>query len=73
MIAFSGVDFGPKVLDAVALGLPSNLNVDAIDSVDTSSDLLVSFDSGGRVGGVSFADEDILQLHLSDATWSLQT
>lgn len=70
VIALSGAGFGAKVLDARALGLPAQLNVDAIDSVATTSDLLVSFDSGGRVGAAVFADEDILQLHLATNAWS---
>lgn len=70
VIAFNGTAFGAKVLDAKTLGLPSTLNVDAIDAIGTTTDLLVAFDTGGSVGGVAFSREDILQLHLADAGWS---
>lgn len=70
VIRFSNGAFGAKVLDAQALGLPANLNVDAVDLFGTKSYLLVSFDTGGTVGGITFADEDVLQLHLADGTWS---
>lgn len=69
VIAFAG-GFGAKVIDSSALGIAARLNVDAVDSIGTTSDLLVSFDTGGQVAGVIFADEDILQLRLSDSTWS---
>ncbi len=69
VIAFAG-GFGAKLIDSSALGLAARLNVDAVDSIGTATDLLISFDTGGQVGGVTFADEDILQLRLSDSTWS---
>ncbi|GAA0716583.1 hypothetical protein [Dokdonella soli] len=70
VIAFSGNAFGAKLLDARALGLSANLNVDAIDTFGTKSYLLVSFDTGGTIAGITFADEDVMQLHLTDGTWS---
>jgi hypothetical protein len=72
VIRFTGGSFGTKAIDAVALGLDARLNIDAIDSVGTTTDLLVSFDTGGAVGGVRFADEDILQLHLAEGSWSMR-
>lgn len=70
VVVFDGSAFGAKALDSRALGVPSALNVDAVDSMGTTTDLLVSFDSGGSVGGIAFADEDVLQLHLANGTWS---
>ena len=70
VIAVNGNAFGVKLLDARALGLPANLNLDAIDSIGTSTDLLISFDSAGQVGGVAFTSADVLQLHLADGSWS---
>lgn len=66
------IAFGAKALDAAALGLDPRLNVDAVDTVGTSTDLLVSFDTGGKVGAVTFADEDVLQLHEADSSWSMR-
>jgi hypothetical protein len=70
VISFGNGKFGAKVLDAQALGLAANLNVDAIDTFGTKSYLLVSFDTGGTIGGITFADEDIMQLRLSNGTWT---
>ncbi len=70
VIAFSGGSFGAKVLDAKALGLADGLNVDAVDAISTTTDLLVSFDTGGNVNGLTFTHEDILQLHLANGSWS---
>ncbi|MEP6882049.1 MAG: hypothetical protein ABI866_08655, partial [Dokdonella sp.] len=70
VIAVNGNGFGSKLLDAKALGLPANLNIDAIDAMGTSTDLLVSFDSAGVVAGIAFSDDDVLQLHLADGSWS---
>lgn len=70
VIAFNGVSFGSKILDARALGLPATMNIDAADAIGTTTDLLVSFDTGGSIAGVSYADEDVLQLHLATSAWS---
>jgi hypothetical protein len=70
VIAINAGAFGAKVLDANALGLSSALNIDAVDALGTTTDLLVAFDSGGNVGGITFSQNDILQLHLSDNSWS---
>jgi len=70
VIVFSSGAFGKKVLDAHALGLPANLNVDAIDSFRTKDYLLVSFDTGGTVGGIRFTSADIMQLHRTTGAWT---
>lgn len=70
VIAVNGSAFGAKVLDAQALGLGAALNVIAVDAAQTTSDLLIAFDTAGSAGGVTFTREDILQLHLADSTWS---
>jgi hypothetical protein len=70
VIAVSNGAFGAKVVDAQALGVPANLTIDAIDTFGTKNYLLVSFDTGGTIAGITFADEDVLQLHLTDNTWS---
>jgi hypothetical protein len=70
VIAFAGGSFGAKVLDAAALSLSPALNVVAVDTAGTSTDLLLAFDTGGSAGAVTFTRQDILQLHLADGTWS---
>jgi hypothetical protein len=70
VIVFSGGAFGKKLLDAHAFGLPANLNVDAVDTFRTKDYLLVSFDTGGKIAGITFTAADILQLHLTTGAWS---
>jgi hypothetical protein len=70
VIFANGGSLGSKLLDASALGLATNLNIDAIDAIGTNTDLLISFDTAGVVGGVGFTADDVLQIHLADASWS---
>ncbi len=69
VVVNSGTIAGKK-LDAHALGLPSTLNIVAIDTMGTHTDLLVAFDTGGRVGGVDFTRNDILQLDIPRGVWT---
>lgn len=66
----NGGAFAEKKLDAQALGLPASLNIVAIDAMGTHTDLLVAFDTAGMVGGVSFARNDLLQVHLPGGVWT---
>lgn len=70
VIVYSGGAFGKKVLDAHTLGLPANLNVDAVDTFRTKDYVLVSFDTGGEVGGIPFTSADVMQLHLTSGVWT---
>ena len=70
LVLFDGATNRGTVFDAKALGLPASLNVDAADVIGEGSDLLLSFDTGGQLGGVRFADEDIMQYTLATNTWS---
>jgi hypothetical protein len=70
VIAYADGAFGAKVLDAQALGLPANYNVDAVDTLGTTDYLLVSFDTGGTIGGVTFTSADIMLLHRTDGNWT---
>ena len=71
VVEFNGTTYVGKVLDATALGLGPALNLDAVHAV-SNGELLVSFDTGGRIAGANivFADEDILDLVLAGAAWS---
>lgn len=62
---YSGV-----VLDASAAGVPTGVDVDAFAYAD-SGDILVSFDTGGTVGTVVFADEDVLRM-TPGFVWSME-
>jgi hypothetical protein len=70
VIAYSAGAFGPKILDAQALDLPANLNVDAVDTARTRDYVLVSFDTGGSINGITFTAADIMQLDRHSWTWS---
>lgn len=60
------------VFDSGAAGVPDGLDLDAISPVEGSSELLLSFDAGGSVGGLTFADEDVLRYDPVGAIWSFQ-
>ena len=62
---YSGV-----ILDASAAGVPTGVDVDAFAQAG-NGDLLVSFDTGGTVGSVAFADEDVLRVTPGYA-WSIE-
>ena len=57
-------------LAAEAAGIPAGLDVDAVHRFDDGR-LLVSFDTGGTVGGVPFGDEDLLELDPAGPSWEL--
>ena len=63
---------GPPALHlaAEAAGIPATLDVDAIHLLE-SGRLLVSFDTGGTVGGVAFGGEDVLELDPAGPSWEL--
>ena len=57
--------------DGSAHGIPTELDVDAIDRIDSNGDLLISFDGSGTVGGIDFDDEDVLEVNPGTNAWSL--
>jgi hypothetical protein len=71
VVIVRGDAFAGKLLDAAALGLPAAADIDAVD-LPHPGILLVSFADGGRVGGIVHRDDDIMQLELATATWSLR-
>jgi hypothetical protein len=60
------------VFDASAAGVPAGMNVDGVSAVPSSNDVLLSFDIGGAIGGVTFADEDVLRYDPVADTWALE-
>jgi hypothetical protein len=59
------------VFDATAAGVPAGLDVDAVGMLPPTNDLLLSFDTGGTLGGITFADEDVLRYDPDGDTWTL--
>jgi len=70
VVAYSAGAFGPKILDAQVAGVAGDLHVDAIDTFRTKRYLLVSFGSGGTLGGISFTSADVMQFDRASSTWS---
>lgn len=50
-------------------GVNHSLDIDAAQDLG-GGDFLVSFDTTGSIGGLTFADEDVLRF--DDASWSLE-
>lgn len=71
VVSHDGNSFA-MMLDGRAAGLPARVNLDALDSTGSNSELLFSLDAGGRIGGVSFADEDLLRVVIATSTITLE-
>ncbi len=59
------------VFDGTAAGVEPAWDVDAVDRLATSGTFLFSFDGPGVVGGVAFADEDVLEHDPVAGTWTM--
>ena len=57
-------------LDGAAAGIDPSLDIDAVHRF-VGGDLLVSFDTSGTVGGVTFDDEDLLEYRSDTSTWEM--
>lgn len=69
VVGWDGASFWPA-LDASALGVPEAVDTDAIHDPQDGNGVL-SFDTGGSVGGVAFDDDDVLLFDFSGGTWSI--
>jgi hypothetical protein len=58
------------VFDGSASGVPAGMNLDAAHRLQGNR-LAVSFDKGGSLPGVVFADEDVLEYDLAAHTWEI--
>ncbi|MEZ4333603.1 MAG: hypothetical protein R3F35_17760 [Myxococcota bacterium] len=70
LVRFDGSGFD-LVFDGSAFGVPASLDLDAV-SYDAQGRLYVSFDTSGRIAGVDFADEDILEFDPFTGIWAGQ-
>lgn len=61
VVSHNGTSF-EMVFDGRAAGLPAGSNLDALDSTGSNTELLFSLDTGGHIGSVRFADEDVLRV-----------
>lgn len=70
LVLWNGAGFAP-FFDGSTEGVPTALDVDAASYDPVGNRLRLSFDTPGEVGGVSFEDEDLLELDRSSGIWSL--
>ncbi|MBK7950010.1 MAG: right-handed parallel beta-helix repeat-containing protein [Deltaproteobacteria bacterium] len=68
LVRWNGTTFS-LALDGSQAGLSRALDIDAADDLGAST-FLVSFDSSGSIGSLSFADEDVLRR--ANGTWTLE-
>jgi hypothetical protein len=64
-------DVWSLLFDGSAHGVPGAADLDGADVLDATGDLALSFDVSGSVGGVAFADEDVLRFAPASGVWSL--
>jgi hypothetical protein len=57
--------------DGSAHGVPTDLDLDALDRIASNGNLLLSFDASGTIGGVTFDDDDVLAYSPATNTWAL--
>jgi Calx-beta domain/IPTL-CTERM motif len=69
LVAFDGTVF-TLFFDGSAAGVPPALDLDAAHRL-SNGHLLLSFDTGGTIAGVSFEDEDVLEFDPAAASWVL--
>jgi Calx-beta domain/IPTL-CTERM motif len=69
LVAFDGSAF-TLFFDGSATGVPPGLDVDAAHRL-SNGHLLLSFDAGGTIAGVSFDDEDVLEFDPVGGGWVL--
>lgn len=68
LVLWDGAAFSLR-LDGSAAGIPTELDVDAAQDLGGGS-YLMSFDTTGSLGGVVFADEDVLRF--DGSSWTLE-
>lgn len=57
--------------DGSGAGVATGLDLDAAERLAANGNLLVSFDTAGTVGGVTFSDEDVLEFDPVGGDWEL--
>ena len=70
VVVFSGGTFA-MVYDGSAAGVASALDVDGIQTVTGPAGWLLSFDTSGTVGGVTFDDEDVIRYDSGLGTYAM--
>ncbi|MFK7894627.1 MAG: hypothetical protein AB8G23_02265 [Myxococcota bacterium] len=69
LVSWSALGGFQLVLDGSTAGIPGELDIDAVQDLGRDT-YLISFDTSGIVGGVTFDDEDVLRL--DGSSWSLE-
>lgn len=58
--------------DSRAAGIAAGADLDAVSEADDGWGLFVSFDIGGTVGGITYADEDVLRVVPPGYSWWME-
>jgi hypothetical protein len=72
VVVFSGGVFA-MVYDGSAAGVPAALDVDAVEPATGPAGFLLSFDTSGTVGAVTFDDEDVVRYDSGLGTYAMYT
>lgn len=70
VVRFDGAGF-PLYFDASAAGVDAALDLDAAHLVEANGHLLMSFDGSGRIGGLDFDHDDLLEFDPGSATFEI--
>ncbi|HIF91698.1 MAG TPA: PEP-CTERM sorting domain-containing protein [Myxococcales bacterium] len=68
LVTYSLASGFTMLLNGANAGLDRGLDLDAASELN--GNLLVSFDSDGSIGGIDFADEDVLSFDPAGSTWT---
>lgn len=72
LVSFDGTEFSSSLFfDGSAEGVSDAVDLDGVDVLDLNGHYLLSFDTSGRVDGVDFDDEDVLEFDPVVGTWEL--
>jgi len=64
---------GSLAFDASTAGIAPGANLDALSEASDGDGLIVSFDTGGEVAGIVYADEDLLRVRTSPSySWAME-
>ncbi|RLA18671.1 MAG: hypothetical protein DRQ56_07025 [Gammaproteobacteria bacterium] len=70
LILWDGANY-TTVFDGSSSGVSIGMDVDGVHYVSATGTILMSFDTGGIVGGIAYADEDIIEYNPIGSTYEL--
>jgi hypothetical protein len=70
LVSFDGASFS-LLFDGSVESVPRSLDLDAAHLLLENGNLILSFDTSGTIGGVTFDDEDLLEFTPGPGTWEM--